>query len=291
MVPDGALQYVPFAALPLQNGEPLVTRYQSISLPSASLLPLLRVRARGASIGRVALIGDPVFGPDDARVAKRHGPDTLVPVAPQDVSRFLSEIRLATGGRLPRLPFTRREVDRIAEVVGPSRAWRLLDFAANRKVVETGTLGQFDIVHFATHGFFDTQMPELSGLVLSLVDPSGAPLDGYLRMADIAELKLHARIVGLSACQTALGKDIKGEGLLGVARGFFEAGASTVVSSLWQVDDAAASDLMPEFYRALVKQGLGAGAALRKAQLLLRGDPRFRAPYYWSSFLLQGEWQ
>ena len=291
VVPDGALQYVPFAALPLEKGEPMVTRYETVSVPSASLIPLLRSRARGVSLRRVALIGDPVFGPQDARVANRLGRITPAPPAAHDVSRFFSEVRLANGGVLPRLPFTRRELNRIAEVVGSSSVSRFVDFAANRKVVDSGALEQFDVVHFATHGFFDTRMPELSGLVLSLVDRRGAPQDGYLRIGDIAQLPLHARVVVLSACQTALGKNVQGEGLLGVARGFFEAGALSVVASLWQVDDAAASELMPEFYRALIKQRLGTGAALRRAQLLLRADPRYRAPYYWSGFLLQGEWR
>jgi CHAT domain-containing protein len=232
-----------------------------------------------------------VFGPQDARVANSLGRSTPAPASANEVSRFLSEVRLANGGLLPRLPFTRRELNRIAEVVGPSKVLRLVDFAANRKNVESGTLGQFDVVHFATHGFFDTRMPELSGLVLSLVDRHGAPQDGYLRISDIAQLPLHARLVVLSACETALGKDIKGEGLLGVVHGFFEAGASSVVASLWQVDDAAASELMPEFYRGLINQRLGSGAALRRAQMLLHASPRYRAPYYWSGFVLQGEWQ
>jgi CHAT domain-containing protein len=291
VVPDGALQYVPFAALPLETGEPMVTRYEIVSLPSASLMTLLRPRAQGVSLRRIALIGDPVFGPQDARVANSLGRSTPAPASANEVSRFLSEVRLANGGLLPRLPFTRRELNRIAEVVGPSKVLRLVDFAANRKNVESGTLGQFDVVHFATHGFFDTRMPELSGLVLSLVDRHGAPQDGYLRISDIAQLPLHARLVVLSACETALGKDIKGEGLLGVVHGFFEAGASSVVATLWQVDDAAASELMPEFYRGLINQRLGSGAALRRAQMLLHASPRYRAPYYWSGFVLQGEWQ
>jgi CHAT domain-containing protein len=133
--------------------------------------------------------------------------------------------------------------------------------------------------------------PELSGLVLSLVDPQGRPQEGFLRLHDIYNLKLGADLVVLSACQTALGKDIRGEGLIGLTRGFMYAGAPRVVASLWEVDDRATAELMKRLYEGMLVRGLTPAAALRDAQLALRRDRRWSDPFYWGAFVLQGEWK
>ena len=155
----------------------------------------------------------------------------------------------------------------------------------------SGELGKFRIVHFATHGLLNSQHPELSGLVLSLVDERGRPQNGFLRLQEIYNLRLPADLVVLSACQTALGREVKGEGLVGLTRGFMYAGAQRVVASLWQVDDLATAELMKAFYRGMLREGLSASAALRAAQLEIRRQKRWAAPYYWASFTLQGEWR
>jgi len=145
-------------------------------------------------------------------------------------------------------------------------------------------------VHFATHGVLDLEHPELSGIALSMVDEKGRSRDGYLRLNEIYNLNLPAELVVLSACQTGVGKQIKGEGLIALTRGFMYAGARSVVASLWKVDDAATASLMTEFYRQMFTNKLKPAAALRSAQLKISQEKRWQSPYYWAGFFLQGEW-
>jgi CHAT domain-containing protein len=193
--------------------------------------------------------------------------------------------------RLARLPFSREEANAITELAGASGVLRATDFNANRARAVEGALGRYRIVHFATHGLLDAERPSLSGLVLSLVDEHGAPQDGYLRLRDIYNMGLGADLVVLSACQTALGKAVKGEGLIGLARAFMYAGAPTVVASLWEVDDLATAELMKSFYGAMLHRHLPPTAALRAAQLELSHTARWAPPYYWAGFTVQGDWK
>jgi len=168
---------------------------------------------------------------------------------------------------------------------------KALDFRANRKLVMSDELSQYRVIHFATHGLLDSKHPELSGLVLSLVDESGRPQDGFLRLHEIYNLRLNAELVVLSACQTALGKEVKGEGLIGLTRGFMYAGTPRVMASLWQVDDAATAQLMKRFYRGISQEKLPPAAALRAAQIEMLKRKHWESPYYWGAFVLQGEWR
>ena len=166
-----------------------------------------------------------------------------------------------------------------------------LDFGANRKIATSPALAHYGIIHFATHGLVDSEHPELSGLVFSMVDKDGKPQDGFLQLQDIYNLNLPADLVVLSACETALGKEISGEGLIGLTRGFMYAGASRVVASLWKVSDVATARLMAEFYRAMEKDGMPASAALRVAQIKMLKQERWQDPYFWAAFQIQGEWR
>jgi CHAT domain-containing protein len=153
-------------------------------------------------------------------------------------------------------------------------------------------LGQYRFVHFAAHGLLDSKNPELSGLVLSLVDERGQPQDGFLRAHEVYNLRLGADLVTLSACQTALGKEVRGEGMLGLTRGFMYAGAPRVGASLWQAPESeAAAELMNRFYRGMLVEGLRPAAALRAAQIAMSNERRWGTPYYWAAFVLQGEWR
>jgi CHAT domain-containing protein len=152
-------------------------------------------------------------------------------------------------------------------------------------------LSEYKIIHFATHGLINSRHPELSGLVLSLVDEHGRPQDGFLRSDDIYNMRLRADLVVLSACRTALGKEIRGEGLVGLTRAFMYAGAPRIIASLWRIPDSATAELMTRFYRGLLRDNLAPAAALRRAQLELASHPRYRDPYYWAGFILQGEWR
>jgi len=167
---------------------------------------------------------------------------------------------------------------------------KAIDFKASRGTIGETDFTRYRVVHFATHGFVDYEHPELSGLVFSMVDEKGTPQDGFLRMHDIYNLKLPVDLVVLSACNTGLGREVKGEGLIGLTRGFMYAGARGVVASLWKVDDDATAELMKHFYAGMFQKGLSPAAALREAQLALRSQKRWESPYYWAAFVIQGEY-
>ncbi|MBI3949281.1 MAG: CHAT domain-containing protein [Acidobacteria bacterium] len=419
IVSEGALQYVPFGALPVPNGDaakgrhgdaaterrgdtvtqgrrqqerlatlpfhhvaassnpyvatspcprvdfvPLVAKHEIMSLPSASVLAVLRqeLAERPPATEAVAVLADPVFDSEDPRVtvtslmgkdpigrssasgSKRtpmtrtvdssrisdfqtsspvgwHGQPnlstaqewaeymplsgmsrdyfaeqlrTLSPLHPltPDLERSVRESGLADDKpSIPRLPFTREEAEGIMAHLSQGRGLKALDFSANRAMVTDAKLNQYRIVHFATHGLLNSQHPELSGIVLSLVDEQGQPQDGFLRAHEIYNLNLSADLVVLSGCRTGLGKEVKGEGLVGLTRGFMYAGAARVVVSLWDVHDAATAKLMKRFYQGMLADGLRPAAALRAAQVAMWRERRWEAPYYWAGFQLQGEWR
>jgi CHAT domain-containing protein len=294
VVADGALHYVPFAALPhpRRPDQPLLERHEVVGAPSASVIALLRREARPrVATKTLAVLADPVFDRSDERL---RGRAQVAAAAPSSASRRDLERAVRSAGLdggLPRLPFTRREAEAILSLVPPRARRAALDFDASRATVTDTSLADFRLVHFATHGFLNSAQPGLSGVVLSLVDREGADARGFLTATDVFNLRLGADMVVLSGCRTALGQDLRGEGLLGLSRGFMYAGAPRVVSSLWKVDDAATAELMTRFYRGILKQRLPPGAALRAAQRGLARRPRFRHPFYWAAFQLQGEWR
>ncbi len=233
------------------------------------------------------MLADPVFSDDDPRVATARSGSTNNIVSAHAV-RAVTEAGL---GDLRRLRFSRQEADEIARFTSTDSILEAVDFDANRKLATSAELGQYRSIHFATHGLIDNQHPELSGIVLSLVDEKGQPQNGFLRLYDLYNLKLSAELVVLSACQTALGKEIKGEGLVGLTRGFMYAGAPRVIASLWQIDDRASAEFMKRFYQELLGKNLRPAAALRGAQVSMQNDKRWNAPHYWAAFTLQGEWR
>jgi CHAT domain-containing protein len=295
VVAEGVLQYVPFAALPSPGdagNSPLIAQHEIVNLPSASVLAVLRndtVNRKPAS-RTVAVLADPVFSVNDPRLASgskgQHASADADAVG--ETQRSASESGV---GDLTRLRFSRQEAEEIARLAGEKRNLKALDFAASRTVATTDQLRDYRIVHFATHGLINNQHPDLSGIVLSLVDEQGRPQNGFLRLYDIYNLKLDADLVVLSACQTALGKNIKGEGLVGLTRGFMYAGAPRVVASFWRIDDRATADFMKRFYSAMLKDGLKPAAALRAAQVSMSQDKRWQSPHYWAAFTIQGEWR
>ena len=303
IVSDGALQYVPFGALPNpashgaapDKARPMIVSHEIVSLPSASVLAVLRreVAERQPAANAVAVFSDPVFQPDDPRVKRAQ---SAAKVAVDDGSgKINSELSrsAAESGLMSfeRLRFTRQEAETVVSLARDERSFKALDFAASRAMIEQAALDQYRIVHFATHGLLNSQHPELSGVVLSLVDERGRPQDGFLRAHEIYNLKLNADLVVLSACRTALGKEIKGEGLVGLTRGFMYAGAARVVASMWDVKDEATAELMKRFYQGMFKEGLRPAEALRAAQVSMWKEPRWNSPYYWAGFALQGEWK
>jgi CHAT domain-containing protein/tetratricopeptide (TPR) repeat protein len=301
VVSDGALEYVPFAALPTPAGaaapdsgkELLIDRHEIVRLPSASVLAVQRQQSFGPKVtppGLVAIVADPVYSPEDPRITANRAepPGTEQPLAPS--LRALEPLPFP-----PRLDLSGYEARTIASLVPPDRS-RLIDgFEATPERVTGRALGDYLYVHFATHGEIDTEYPKLSSLVLSQVDEAGRRVeDGNLRLQDIYGMDLDdVDMVVLSACETALGKEVRGEGLMGLTRGFLYAGAERVAATLWQVQDVMTAELMEHFYRGLFEEDRAPADALRHAQLAVRdsdeGDYSF--PYYWAGFVLQGEWR
>jgi CHAT domain-containing protein/tetratricopeptide (TPR) repeat protein len=280
VVSDGALQYLPFAALPVPGGGnepvPMFVEHEIVSLPSASVLAVLRreTKDRKPPGKAIAVLADPVFEPDDPRLPATGG-------------------GAGRSGRpgFARLAATRQEADAIVAMAPGGTTLRAIDFDASRATAMSPDLAQYRIVHFATHGVFDNENPGLSAVILSMFDQRGQARDGFLRLHDIYGLRLPAELVVLSACNTALGKQVRGEGLVGIVRGFMYAGAKRVVASLWKVDDEATGELMSRFYLAVLRENQSPAAALRQAQLALWRQNRWRPPFYWAAFVLQGEWR
>ena len=296
VVGEGVLQYVPFAALPDpdQSPQPLIANHEIINLPSASVLGVLRTekKSRPSATKLVAVFADPVFGPQDPRLSsqgEKPGADNAISEQAGDVKRSAEESGL---NGFARLRFSRAEAEQIMQLVPRNNSLEALDFAANRTAATTADLKNYRIVHFATHGLINSRHADLSGIVLSLVDREGKPENGFLRLYDIYNMNLSADLVVLSACQTALGKDIKGEGLVGLTRAFMYAGASRIVASLWRTEDRATALLMKRFYEGMLSgNGMSPAAALRKAQLSMWQDKRWKQPRYWAAFTIQGEWK
>lgn len=326
IVADGVLQLISFAALPVPTtarrasdttrelkGLPtpgqrsvLVDDHEIVYEPSASVFELHRreLQGRPSAPFAVAVLADPVFEKDDPRVkaavarSNRQGEPktpsstlekpTEVTAGRNSLTRALDDIGIT---RFPALPTSSTEARSIIKAAGPERSKVALNFEANRATAMSAELAKYRTIHFATHSVADFAHPDLSGIVLSMVDDKGQAQDGYLRLHDIYNLNLPADLVVLSACQTAVGKQIKGEGLIALTRGFMYAGAQRVVASLWKVDDAATAQLMAEFYDQMFKNGLKPAAALRAAQKRMAQLPSRRPPYYWAGFVLQGEWK
>ena len=322
IVAPGILSYLPFAALPkpsvvrrqlsvatdseprttndgqrtTDNGQLLIADHEIINLPSASVLSVIRGEAanrKAAAARTVAVLADPVFESNDPRLMKKNNATAAqgnVVASNAELKRAVRGTEFSRAG-FARLPFSAEEAEAILSVAAAGTGLKATGFRASRMAALSPDLGQYRIVHFATHGLLNSAQPELSGLVFSLLDESGKPQDGFLRLHEIFNLKLSADLVVLSACQTGLGKEIKGEGLIGLTRGFMYAGAPRVVASLWQVDDLATAELMKRFYRGMLKDGLRPAAALRAAQLEMAKQKRWAAPYFWAAFTLQGEWK
>lgn len=327
VVADGELQRVSFAALPtpasLQSLAPpsprrpphsksdaptlLVEAHEIVYEPSGSVFALQRreLANRASAPYAIAVLADPVYDKDDERIGEstahasnpRQRPLDSKAAQPKaaDTTRTANSLTRALDDlgvtRFPALHYSKNEAQAVIKAAGQSRSMVALNFDASRATALNPDLAKYRIVHFSTHAIADFAHPELSGIVLSLVNEKGQPQDGYLRLHDIYNLNLPADLVVLSACQTGVGKEIKGEGLIALTRGFMYAGAQRVVASLWKVDDAATAELMAEFYDQMFTRKLSPAAALRAAQMKLAHQPGRREPYYWAGFVLQGEWR
>lgn len=303
IVPSGSLQYLPFAAVLLISRQDstgktraanaarqnhLIETNEVVVLPSASVVPLLRSQKQISSPrkGAISVIADPVFSRDDSRLG------ALKPNAAPSPEIDAGPLRKPSlRADFARLRFSRVEAENILTFAGEGQSRIALDFDANIDFARAETTRKSSILHFATHGRIDGRFPELSSIVLSLVDSEGRSRDGFLRLSEIYGFRLETDLVVLSACETALGPDIRGEGLIGLTRGFMFAGSPRVVASLWRIDDRATADLMKRFYQRMFRENLSVSASLRQAQLSMLREKASSHPFFWSAFTLQGEWK
>lgn len=311
VVADGGLHYIPFDALPLPAADPGVCRigtdpptyipvlasFEVVQLPSFSSLALLRRLNSSAApdTQRIAIWADPVFESDDPRVtngrpahsmASQQAADPAPPgptqLRPPGVNVYSSP---------PRLSATQDEAQSISQLAPAGAVMLFTGFEANRERTLETDLSGYRILHFATHGLVDNDHPLLSGLLLSTIDEQGLGRNGLLQLHDIYGLRLNADLVVLSACQTGLGKELPGEGFVGLTQGFLYAGSRSVVATLWQVEDNTTAALMKSFYQAMLEEGDAPAAALRQAKLKMYRRPSLQSPYYWSAFVLQGDFR
>jgi CHAT domain-containing protein len=290
IVADGALLYLPFAALPFPGtNQPLVRECEISQLPSAATLAAIRADAanRPPASKSVAVIADPVFSTEDSRFTNK--PKSAGTSG--DAGRAWGTLDDSDRARPPaRLPFTRQEANAIRALAPSGKSRLLLDFPASRQYVLNEDFSSYRFVHFATHAVANSEQPDLSGIVLSLVDEKGTPVDGFLHAYEVFNLKIPAEMVVLSGCRTGLGKEYRGEGIVGLSQAFLYAGASRVMVSLWAVQDKSTSILMADVYKGMLgPKKLRPSAALREAQLKMMKNPRWASPYYWAAFTMQGE--
>ncbi|MEG5052758.1 MULTISPECIES: tetratricopeptide repeat protein [unclassified Microcoleus] len=293
IVGDGELQYTPFSALPVPKSSTtaspklLIAEHEIVSLPSASTLSIIRESTANRALApkAVAVLADPVFDAQDERVKASSNPPTLPLLTPN-----LTRVTESERETWTRLTGTRKEAERILSLVADSEEMQAFDFDANLDKLADSVLSNYRIVHFATHGFFNRKNRQISGIVLSLVNQRGASQNGYLLTPTIFNLNLPAELIVLSGCETGKGENVKGEGIVGLTRGFMYAGAKRVMMSLWTVSDEEGTlELMSRFYEKMLKDGLPAARALREAQLSMMQEGK--EPYYWAPFILQGEWR
>jgi tetratricopeptide (TPR) repeat protein len=265
VVSSGILHYFPFETLPTDGrGGPLLGELAPTSyLPSAAALVELGRRERREVRPRLLALGDADYGGAAAT----------------------SRIALLQSENLGALPHTRSEVATVRGLFGRGASMVLLGRQATEARFKAQELATYSVIHLATHGFIDASSPSRSGLVLGLAEGDGE--DGILQFREVLRLPLAAELVTLSACKSALGELVTGEGIVGLGRSFFYAGADAVVASLWSVDDEATAAFMASFYRAL-RDGAGKAEALQRARLETRSDPRWGDPYYWAPYVLLG---
>jgi CHAT domain-containing protein len=305
IVADGALNYVPFEAL-IKNTDGadyaslnyLVKTNEIVYAPSASVVAAIRQANKGAG-KNLLVLADPVFNSDDPRVkgggpsqatAEARGLGLGLESAISDVSESPAP---AVGLHLARLVGTRTEAEEIGKIAKSggvqTDAW--IDLNASEDNLRTRDLSNYRVIHVATHGLLDAQRPQFTGVVLSLV--GNRTNDGFLRTDEIFNLRMNPSLVMLSACETGLGKEKRGEGVIGLTRAFMYAGAPTVGVSLWSVADKSTAELMTDFYKRYLAAGTpaSASASMRDAQLGMIAGKKYAAPFYWAPFVLVGEWK
>lgn len=307
IVADGMLHYLPFQILTAPATDaPLLAQHEIINAPSASVLSLLAQEKarRPPAENSLAAFGDPIFRSNYAAHAGSSSSVNPLPAITKDISNATQR----TGSNA-NLWQSLRDADR--STINPENLRGLFysaqelnylhtlapdaliaaKFDATRARLQQTDLSRYRILHFATHALLNEKHPPNSGLIMSLLDRDGQPQEGFVSLSDIYNLRAPLDLVVLGACRTGLGQDVRGEGLIGLTRGFMYAGASSVAATLWQVDDEATAELMKQFYANMLEKGLPPATALSAAQNYIRQQPQWHAPFYWAAFTFQGEFR
>jgi CHAT domain-containing protein/Tfp pilus assembly protein PilF len=305
IIPDGSLSTVPFESLLTENytGDIneykkypyLVKKYKISYSYSANLFYLTFSREASSTIEMTKLNDWLAFAP----VFDKSG-DQNLSMSSRELQKQLNWLKtdsmminrsLFDRGYIAPLPATEEETEAVFKLydVNNLKAKVLLHNDASEGYIKSGELEHYKALHFATHGFVNSEKPELSGLLLAQ-DTTGKE-DGVLYSGEIYNLKLNADVVVLSACETGLGKIQKGEGIIGLTRALLYAGAKNIVVSLWRVADESTSDLMVDFYKNNLesKDARSYSEALRDAKLKMINEGKFAHPYFWSPFILIGK--
>jgi CHAT domain-containing protein/predicted negative regulator of RcsB-dependent stress response len=310
VVADGALNYVPFEVL-LKTADTgdfaslgyLVKTNEVVYAPSASVVGAIKQQRVKNNSRALLIIADPVFNSNDARAKKAPAAAaTDADVRGLGIQSALADVAgetpaPATNGTMEGLPLarlagTRTEAEQISKLAkasgGQADVW--LDLDASEENLDTRDMTKYRIIHVATHGLLNAERPQFTGVVLSLV--GNKTRDGFVRTDEVFNLRLGSPLVMLSACETGLGKEKRGEGVMGLTRAFMYAGAPTVGVSLWSVADKSTADLMTDFYQRLLSTSAASttSGALRGAQLAMISGKKYSAPFYWAPFVLVGDW-
>ena len=314
IVPDGALNYVPFEALVKSPATAdyaslpyLIKSNEIIYAPSASVVGAIRQQNKSSAGRAMLILADPVFNSNDTRAKGAGSPanagetrglgiqSAIIDVTGQDASATAGSAKMQ-GLPLARLAGTRTEAEQIVKLAKTSgtQADLWLDLDASEDNIDARDISKYRVVHIATHGLLNAERPQFTGLVLSLVGNKNE--DGFLRTDEVFNLRLGSPLVMLSACETGLGKEKRGEGVMGLTRAFMYAGAPTVGVSLWSVADKSTAELMTDFYKRLLGSsasatGVPASSAMRDAQLAMIAGKKYSAPFYWAPFVLVGDWR
>ncbi|MBV8405070.1 MAG: CHAT domain-containing protein [Gammaproteobacteria bacterium] len=278
IIPDGALDYVPFAALEAGEGHRpsfVALRHDVSVTPAAWMLEAGRTHAPLAEGQKILIVADPVYQPDDPRLPTLRTTSMVAP-APTHFD--------GTRGEYRRLRYTGEEATGISAQFPQPDVHALIGVDATRERLLALDWSQYRFIHIATHGIVDAQVPELSALILGSYDSNGAVADGAVRVADVALQTLTAEIVVLSACETALGTELRSEGLYGMSSVMLARGARAVVASLWPVPDKSGARLMTEFYGHMLHDSMSPAAALGMAMRSRASSEASSDPALWAAF-------
>jgi CHAT domain-containing protein/tetratricopeptide (TPR) repeat protein len=306
VVADGALNYVPFEALiKTTDGADyaslsyLIKTNEIVYAPSASVVAAIRQQGNKVAGKNLLVVADPVFNTDDPRFKAGGGVQATgeargLGLGLESAINDVTDSPAPAGGlRLARLIGTRTEAEEIGKIAkaGGVQTDLWMDLNASEENVGSRDMTSYRVIHIATHGLLDAQRPQFTGVVLSLVGNKTA--DGFLRTDEIFNLRMNPSLVMLSACETGLGKEKRGEGVIGLTRAFMYAGAPTVGVTLWSVADKSTAELMTDFYKRYLGTAptASASSAMRDAQLAMISGKKYSAPFYWAPFVLVGEWR